>query len=169
MYHLQWWTPQPAGGDNDFALAADSMHFVEEPIPLVRVDELLGSDYSDNAFRQHRIVDHDTCLDMASLLRRQVDASDLYIEEIYRLQRFNLSRGGYRNLSLGQEKPFTWEDAAPILTDPHPAAVEEDISNQSATGKWKCRNCEGEIRNKARLRRCRQCGAIGTLEAITDD
>jgi len=168
MYHLKWYASQPVGGERDYALAADDVHFVEDPIPLSRIDELCGTDYSE-FFRGHRVVNNSASHKIIDLLEEQTNATEQHVEEIHRLERFNKQHSGFRHAGFGKQDQFSWEDAKPILAGPHPAAIKEDQSNQSPTGKWKCNACGEEVENKALLRKCRHCEAIGTLEAITDD
>ena len=49
-----------------------------------------------------------------------------------------------------------------------PSPPSEAVSNQSATGSWRCSGCEQFVINQALLKRCPFCGSMGTLRPVTD-
>src|SRR5262249_28442954 len=87
-----------------------------------------------------------------------------YALEIDRLERFSLSRSGFRYPSWKRKDKFDWSAAAQHLTAP--ANKHAKVVNTSATGKWRCSACRSEIANKALLRQCPNCGAMGTLKPV---
>lgn len=161
-YDLRWYAKHP-GRWKDYALAAETTHFVEQPIITQDVYDEFGID-KEPLVRGSKRLSHEQCQVLLNRLREQSDATHQYTDEIHRLERVNKKNTGYRHIGLGREEPFTWDDAAGLLTKPHSRAVAKTQSGKNRTEVWKCRECGCLIEYKACLRRCRECGAVHTLE-----
>ena len=88
-----------------------------------------------------------------------------YLSEVDRLERFQSFHSGYRYVSWQQREPFSWDMAFQYLEPSPPSGA---VSNQSATGSWRCSDCEQFVINQALLKRCPFCGSMGTLRPVTD-
>src|SRR5437870_4117601 len=97
-YHLRWYA-KGALGDRDFCLAADEAKFIAKPIPLRQVDQKCGTHLS-KWFRGIRLLTHNECSKLVSLLEEQSDSTKQYLSEIDRLERFSLKYTGYRYLTF---------------------------------------------------------------------
>ena len=105
-YSLRWYA-EIAGDEHDYALAANTMRFIAEPIPLAEVDRTCGT-ATDRAFRIYQKVGPaDTCT-LKSLIDGMRDATQEYLEEIDRLERFNLRYTGFRYVSFAEREKFSW-------------------------------------------------------------
>ena len=107
LYLVKWYAPV-SSKDDDFCLAADSIWFVEKPIPLVNVDKACGTDVS-RSFRIFKHVDADECKKIERLLKRKPNATESYLSEIDRLERFNLKHGGYRYVTAKVRNSYSWD------------------------------------------------------------
>jgi hypothetical protein len=107
LYLVKWYTPVSLS-DGDFCLAADSIWFVENPIPLVDVDKACGTDVS-RSFRMFKHVDAGECKKIERLLKRRANITGLYLSEIDRLERFNLKHGGYRYVTAKVKDSYSWD------------------------------------------------------------
>lgn len=158
-YHLRWYTEWKAG-QRDYAIAADKLHFVEHPIPFKEVDKKCGTDIS-KPFRGTRLLSREHCKKIVALLEHAADATSGYLEEIDRLERFNLWYGGYRYIAWRQGVKFSWEHATNYLSNDSKSAVA--VHNSTLSNRWQCIECNGEVINRALLKRCPSCGALGSL------
>lgn len=161
-YHLRWYAQGVYQGKTDYCLAADRAHFIADPISLKKVDRNCGTDVS-NWFRNMRLLTNDQCKRVADLIDARPNAMPAYLEEIDRLERFNLKHSGYRYPTWKRTEKFSWEYAKELLNKGHFDSPSEKVPNSSPSGLWQCKNCSGTIRNKALLKKCPDCGSIGTL------
>jgi hypothetical protein len=160
FYHVGWYTQGPLGA-GDYCLAADRIHFVEHPISLVAVDKELGTKISKR-FRGMRCLSPKECNELESLLLKQPDFTHRYLQEIDRLERFNLRYTGYRYVSWRQDRKFDWQYGAEYLKPT--ARAGPGVHNSSASDSWTCSSCRTNVKNKALLKRCPHCGGLATLK-----
>lgn len=165
-YRLAWRAPGTLHSPTtkDFALAADAVHFVDPPIPIADLPEPLAS-VAGTRFRLTKRIASDSTAALVSMLGERPNALADYLSEVDRLERFQSYHSGYRYVTWQQTEPFTWDMAQPYL---EPSPPSEGVSNQSATGSWRCRSCEQFVINQALLKRCPFCRAMGTLRPVTD-
>jgi hypothetical protein len=144
-----------------FALPPMRRKFIANPIPLREVDQKCGTQVSQR-FRGARLLTHQECSDLLGLIRAHPDATNRYLSEIDRMERFSLRFTGYRYPTFKKTDKFSWETASPDLL-----TLEQEhkqrVPNASPSGLWICVDCGRIIRNKALLKRCPQCGKVGTL------
>lgn len=169
-YSVKWFAPVAAAGPGDFALAADNAHFLGQPLSLADVDTACGTRLN-RKFRLNLLVEANECQQILAYMRQQPDARTSYLHEIDRLERFNKSRGGFRYVGRQLNEPFSWDTAAPYLMQQAIIGV-DDVSekqsrNSSLSGWWTCDVCGEDVLNKALLRACPACQAIGALRART--
>ena len=107
LYLVKWYAVVSADED-DFCLAADSIWFVADPIPLEQVDKVCGTNVS-RWFRNHLRVDAEGCRKIERLLKRRANATGVYLAEIDRLERFNLKHGGYRYVTARRKESYSWD------------------------------------------------------------
>jgi hypothetical protein len=162
-YHLGWWAEGSLGaGRGDYALAADHGRFTD-PIPFAAISGPAG-EYVRRPFRTFRLLPAEFANTLRSLLDQQPDRTDAYIAEIHRLERFNEFHTGFRYAGWAEGGGFDWNAAIPYL---EPANSSGDaVLNESPSAWWYCRNCLQNTYNKALLKRCPGCGAVGTLTAL---
>lgn len=161
-YHLQWYAQGIYGGKRDYCLAADRIHFIADPLPLKKVDRSCGTDVS-KWFRNMRLLKSEQCKKMAALIDAKPNATAAYLEEIDRLERFNLKHSGYRYPTWKRTEKFSWEFGRELLNKGQFESTSEKVPNSSQSGLWQCLNCSKTINNKALLKKCPECGSIGTL------
>jgi hypothetical protein len=157
-YQLGWFVEF---GDNDVALAATSMRFVE-PIPLARIEGRAGAEINKK-IRNFQIVGDEVAADLRGWIDGSRDRSADYLEEIARLERMSLSRTGYSYPSWDRKDAFSWADAGAYLAE---LPEGHNAPNTSPSGKWICTACQTEIINVARLKICNICKSRGALEPI---
>ena len=162
-YRVRWHTYGPLGR-KDICIAADKCHFVADAIPLCVVDKKTNANFS-KPFRGMRLVSQDECEQLAALLHEQPNAKEDYLDEIDRLERFNLKHGGHRYMSWKQTHKFDWAYAEKYLVTTSSPIL--STNNMSPTEKWQCSNCSEIVKNKALLKRCPMCGKLATLKPIT--
>jgi hypothetical protein len=164
-YHLRWYAPgalirQPP----DYALAADQIRFIHPGIPLDKLPRkaarVLGT-----PFRIFRRVDAAVAGALVSALKTRPNRTGDYLLEIGRLERFNRFRTGYRYPSWRREEAFDWRFAKEYLMV-NTGAASQTVSTTSATDDWRCEVCDRVTHNKALLKRCPECGALGSLKAV---
>lgn len=161
-YRLAWYAPTPQDA-TDMCLAADRAHFVEKPIPFSEVDKHCDT-HIRKPFRGMRLLSDGQSQCMAGLLDDQPDATAEYLEEIDRMERFNLHYGGYRYVGWKRKDAFSWHASDDYLA-PKKKHSSVAVKNASTSDQWKCLECSAVTRNKALLKRCPECGAIGALRA----
>jgi len=160
-YRLHWFTTGTFG-QGDFCISARSAHFVSDPIALSEVDRECGTDLSA-PFRGTRLLTAGQCQSLAKLLNAQPDATEEYLSEIDRLERFNLRHGGFRYVNWKRKDKFSWAHAAAYL----PTAVKGQSmkSNKSTSNYWVCSACERKTWSESLLKLCPHCGEPSTLIA----
>ena len=166
-YRLAWKAPGTLHVRQvDYALAAEVMHFVDQPIPIVELPEPLSS-VVGKKFRLSKRIDSSHTEQLVSILSEQPNALPDYLEEVDRLERFQLSHSGFRYPSWQQEEPFNWEMAERYLEPSFGVTV---VKNQTVEGVWLCSNpdCVSVVRNQSLLKRCPACGTMGTLQTLSD-
>ena len=162
-YRLGWYAPTGFAAD-DYCLAAARMHFVAKPLRMAELEPALGLRYS-------RLI---LCLNPAqtkalvSKLDQQPDATAAYLQEIRRLEYFNLSLTGYRYVNFRRSRPFDWTEAAQVFAKASAATRKNAgaAANGSPTHWWQCRECSGHFPSLSLLRICPSCGAFGSLDSI---
>jgi len=169
-YSVKWFAPVSAAGPGDFALAADTAHFLSRPLSLAEIDAACGTRLN-RKFRLNLLVEAEECQRILAYMHQQPDARDSYLQEIDRLERFNKSRGGFRYVGRQLNEPFSWNTAGPYLmqqaTSGEDSVSEKPTRNSSLSGWWTCDACGEDVLNKALLRACPACHAVGTLRART--
>jgi len=161
FYHIRWYAPANSSRKNDYYLAADEGHFVAEAPLLTEVDRRCGTKLS-RRFRNTLLLDIGGCCSLRNYLMSFPNALDGYREEIDRLERFSLIHTGFRYPSWKRRAKFDWTSAEQHLS-PVGSVASSPVVNTSPSGKWKCVKCSNVINNKALLRQCPQCGALGML------
>ena len=148
----------------DYALASDSVHFVDPPIPVSDLPEPAKSAAGTN-FRLCKRVNAIETQTIVSALKSRPNALEDYLREIDRVERFQAFHSRYRYVSWQQEEPFSWEMARQYLVESN---TQVKSPNQSPSGFWQCTNpnCEKFISNRSLLRRCPFCDAMGTLQVV---
>ena len=106
-YLVRWYAPV-SEACSDYCLAADDVWFVQDPIPLSIVDRYCGTKVS-RQFRTHVGLTTEECNCLDNMLSTKPNATKAYIDEIKRLERFNLMNGGYRYISGNIKEPFSWK------------------------------------------------------------
>jgi rubrerythrin len=141
------------------------LRFIHPPIPL---DELVGGlrEHATRRFRTSLRTDADQTQQLLAPLEGRPDRTDAYLKETDRLERFNRYHTGFR--CWQRTEPFSWNAARSYLC-PDPSlqwATTAPVSNNSPTNLWHCRACGDTIHNKALLKACPACGALGSLQPI---
>ena len=162
-YRLGWYAPTGFAAD-DYCLAAARMHFVAKPLRMAEIGPALGLRYS-------RLI---LCLNPAQTtalveeLDRQPDATVAYLQEIRRLEHFNLSLTNYRYVNFRRSRPFDWTEAAKVFAQAGAAARQNAgaTANGSPTNWWHCQKCSGRFPSLSLLKICPACGAFGSLDPI---
>lgn len=160
-YKVGWYSDSvlsPRGAD--FALAAIEARFIEEPIPMSRLRGKLG-EHLRTRFRTFLRLDEKETQRLFKLINEREDATDLYLSEIDRLERFNEFHTGFR--CWGRKMPFSWDDAATFLSASGGGIAMKKVLNASPSGLWRCEACDSIIENKSLLKLCPACGQPGTL------
>jgi len=166
-YQVRWYAPDPgAKRAHDYCLAADEQQFIFPGIPVQGLPAQSRTIMASR-FRMTRKLDATLCQSLIQAIKRRPDQTTSYLSEIDRLERFQMSRTGFRYVGWRQKEPFSWELAAKYLLKPRTGSTAGSIKNQSPTDRWLCQACQRESRNKALLKRCPWCGEIGTLIAVT--
>lgn len=150
----------------DYALAADYVHFVAEPIPVSHLPEPVRA-AAERKFRLSKRLNAVETQTIIAALDSRPNALEDYLSEIDRIERFQTYHSGYRYVSWQQKEPFGWELARQYLVEPN---VPGTGINQSPTGFWQCTNseCGKFINNWSLLRRCPFCSAMGTLQVVAN-
>jgi len=169
-YRLRWYTlGAPNDVPPDYALAADVIRFVNPPIEISELPPKPRR-VVDKWFRVFKHVDAETTAALLAAFNRRKDRSNEHVAEIDRLERFSRGRTGYRYVGRKQAQPFNWELAGMYL-----AATSSETtpptraSTSSPTNEWVCAACDVVSVNKARLKRCPECGAMNSLRAVPRD
>lgn len=155
-YDIAWFTPGP---DLDFALAARAWRFVV-PIPATTLPGHLRKVVE---LRRGYVG---LSVEVADELRQRIEsATDItarYVTEIRRLEALSARHTGYRYPTWRREGGWDWTDAPTYLAEPALPAT-GPVSNRAPDDRWICGVCTQPTINAARLKRCPQCGALGSL------
>jgi hypothetical protein len=161
-YELGWWAwGKLSGSPHDVCLAAREVWFIENPIPVDKLPEPARSALSTR-FRTTKLLSPKVTAQLERLIRSRPDATSAYIEEIDRLERFNMRYSGYR--CWQRNDPFFWSHTRHLVGAKPPESVSRAIRNSSETGRWICNSCSHELPNQSRLKECPACHGIDTLE-----
>ena len=166
-YRLAWKTEGILHATKrDYALAADYVHFVAEPIPVSHLPEPVRA-AAERKFRLSKRLNAVETQAIVAALDSRPNALEDYLSEIDRIERFQTYHSGYRYVSWQQKEPFGWDLARQYLVEPN---VPGTGINQSPTGFWQCTNseCGKFISNWSLLRRCPFCSAMGTLQVVAN-
>ena len=161
-YRLAWKTEGIwHAAKRDYALAADYVHFVAEPIKVSHLPEPVKA-AAERKFRLSKRLNTVETQTIIAALDSRPNALEDYLSEIDRVERFQAFHSGYRYVSWKQVDPFSWEMARQYLIE---SSIQEEVRNQSPSGFWQCANpgCEKIVKNKSLLRRCPNCNTMGTL------
>lgn len=165
-YYIQWYAEGAFSGGWDFCIAANGMRFINPPISLREIDSRLGLNLS-RRFRTFKAIPHEICLELRTLLDSRKDFTNAYLEEIDRLERFNLLHGEYRYVGWKQKDKFSWEYATEYLNrffqESSVQMESKRAKNSNPENKWICSQCNYRFMNKSLLRRCPNCGKIASL------
>lgn len=171
-YYIQWYAEGAFRGGWDFCIAAKEKRFINPPISLKEIDRRIGSTLSKH-FRTLKKIPYEICLEIRALLDSQKDSTSVYLEEIDRLERFNLRYGGYRYIGWKQKDKFSWEYARDYLNrhfqDSPLQVAPKKAKNSNPENKWICLACNYTFINKSLLRRCPDCGEIASLQPVNND
>ena len=150
----------------DYALAADCVHFVAEPIRVSHLPEPVKA-AAERKFRLSKRLNAVETQTIIAALDSRPNALEDYLSEIDRVERFQAFHSGFRYVSWQQKDPFSWALARQYLVESN---VLGTGPNQSPTGFWQCTNpeCGKLINNWSLLRRCPFCSAMGTLQIVAD-
>ena len=166
-YRLAWKTEGTwQATKRDYALAADYVHFVAEPIYVSHLPEPVKG-AAERKFRLSKRLNAVETQTIIAALNSRPNALDDYLSEIDRIERFQAFHSGYRYVFWQQKEPFSWVLARQYLTESNSLGPSP---NQSPTGFWQCTNpeCGQFINNWSLLRRCPFCSAMGTLQIVSD-
>lgn len=162
FYHVHWYAAANSPRKADFYLAADSAYFVEAAPSLREVDRACRTNLN-RRFRGTLVLEPNECAALRRYLIRLPSALPAYLAEIDRLERFSFMHSGYRYPSWRRKDKFDWAVAAKHLQQAA-AVPSRTVVNASPSGRWKCSACSEGVENKALLRECPSCGALGTLQ-----
>ncbi|MDD3042721.1 MAG: hypothetical protein PHW56_07215 [Methanosarcinaceae archaeon] len=169
-YHIKWYVEGAFSGGWDFSIAADKVHFVNPPISLVEIDKKFGLTLAKH-FRTHKGISHETCCKLRNLLDLYEDSTASYLEEIDRLERFNLQHGEYRYIGWKQKDKFSWEYARQyfkqFFQESSEQVIPQRVKNSNDENQWFCSSCQRVFVNKSLLRRCPNCGELASLQPIS--
>jgi hypothetical protein len=157
FYRLGWYCKHSKG---DFALAGSEQRFVFPSLGREDLPAELG-EVVFSRFRASKRLNTDQTKLLLDLVSEREDVTGNYLQEIDRLERFNLRHTGFRH--WGSVDPFDWNEAEDLLKVQTPLLA---ASSSSSTNNWKCQECKAVIFNRALLRRCPNCRKIGTLREI---
>jgi hypothetical protein len=162
MYQIGWYAPGP---DRDFALAAESYRFVE-PVALGDLPSDLSSALTLR--RGYKAVTNTEAKQLAEFLSSRSSLNQRYLDEIARVEQLSIRRTGFRYPTWRRTDGWSWDDAGVYLTTPA-VVSSRAVANRSPGDIWQCIACTERIVNKARLKRCPMCGAIGTLRPLSTE
>lgn len=106
LYLIKWYTPVTPNGD-DFCLAAERIWFIKSPIPLREVDKACRTDVS-RPFRTCLRLNINECIRIEKLVKCSPNVTKSYLDEIDRLERFNLKHGGYKCVTSKEKSSYSW-------------------------------------------------------------
>lgn len=165
FYRLSWYAPGTLHGPvADYCLAASEQRFVFPPVRMPDLPKAVRAEVS-RPFRLFKLLRDDHSEVLYRELTSRPDATAKYLQEIDRLERFNLFRSGYRYVAWKQKEPFDWSRAVLYLKSSQSRhSGQRPPKNSTPTNQWRCTKCRNETVNKALLKICPHCGAPGSLE-----
>jgi hypothetical protein len=147
----------------DFAIAADQVRFID-PVPLVALTEAVRAPLATK-WRLYRKLTPEQTAAAVAFIMDQADRTQEYLGELGRVEAINTFHSGFAYPTWGRPDGFSWADAPRYLA---PAVSTGDkISNSSPTGWWECRRCGIRTENKALLKACPRCHALGELRPLS--
>jgi hypothetical protein len=162
FYDLGWWAwGKLSGSPHDVCLAAREIWFLEKPIPLSKLPGLSRSALS-TGFRTTKLLDAKVTAQLEKVIRSRPDASASYLDEVDRLERFNLRYTGSR--CWQRAEPFSWKHTSHLIDSKPADSAVRAITNSSPNGRWTCKACNHELSNQSRLKECPECHGLDTLE-----
>ncbi len=119
-YRISWYFKQESTRGSrgrkrlldDFPLAASDIRFVNPGFPLSELTGYLKGFRLDKPFRTYKYVDDEAARKLVSLIKRTPDATGEYLEDIRRLEEFNIKTHGRRYLHWEAPMGFNWDIAA---------------------------------------------------------
>ena len=166
-YRLAWKTEGVLHAKmDDYALAADVVHFVDPPIPIEDLPEPALSAVN-TGFRLYKKTNRAQTEALVSELDARPNSLANYLSEVDRLERFQFHHSGFRYLTWLQEESFSWRIANRYLTQPSDI---QSAPNQSTTGFWRCASfdCRKFVMNQSLLKGCPYCKRMGTLQPVNE-
>ena len=172
-YKVRWYAPgslTQSGRPRDYAIAADKVHFVHPAIPVKDLPARARREVGQ-PFRIFKYVDAGVAGELVRVLRARRDATAAYVNEIERLERFNAYRTGYRYVAWKMHGSFGWDMAAKYLIPAKPTVAPAPVvpGTVMLADTWQCSQCDYRFTSKALLKRCPECGEVGTLRPATAD
>lgn len=147
----------------DFALAAQRMHFVENPIAMSDLARRFRDKWYAVSTRGPRPVSADLAAQMKSALDRRPNVTSELAKEVTRLERTNLRLTGFRYVDRRRKDGYCWADARGLLVagpnSQHSTVTAVDVPHTN----WRCLMCGWQTRSEALLRQCEGCKAVGKL------
>lgn len=157
-YKVGWYAEGAFGSSGrDYALAASTMRFVDPPLRVEDLPEPARTK-AISKFRPWRHLDAEATGQVISMLDQRPNATETYIAEIDRLERFNVRAIGFR--CWRRDHPFGWDDARRLIGR---SVDVGSVTNRSPTDWWRCETCETPVKAKSLLKECPFCAAVGTL------
>jgi len=96
---------------DDYALAASEGKFVTSGFPLRDLTDYLKGVRIDNRFRDFKYINQQTAELLASLIDEAGDETQVYLEEIKRLEKLNYANHGFVYKNWERKKGFGWDMA----------------------------------------------------------
>jgi hypothetical protein len=146
----------------DFAIAADEVRFID-PVPVEDLPDSVRPALSTR-WRLYRRLSPEATAAIVDFIRDRPDRTSDYLEELARVETINAFHSGFSYPTWGRREGFSWDDAARYLAPA--AATADQVRNSSPTGWWKCAKCGTRTKNKALLKACPKCGALGQLRPL---
>ena len=168
-YRLKWYADGVfSGKKSDPARAADLVKFVATPIALSDL-VVRGVPSAASRFRTMKLLDDAEVDILLGIIDELPDATDEFVDEVRRLERFQRFHSGYGYVSWGIDGPFDWSFAEKYLVPDNLATTPGlEISNASPSGFWKCEVCNKYVRSNSLLKFCRFCEAVGSLRPVSE-
>lgn len=149
-------------GQPDRALAAREWRFVHPPIALTDAAAAVGDPNIARRFRLNKKLTDAQALALVALLRRRKERTDLYVQEVHRLETVNTRFWGFRYVSWQRKDGFSWSHAAAYLKGPTVTATPLPAGFKASGGTlWTCLDCNNEVESLSPLKMCQKCGSVG--------
>ena len=164
-YKLRWYAH---GGTymGDYCLAAERIHFVEQPLAFEEINAKLGTRLSNRVPRLSMKLTPVQSQRLVELLHLQKDVTPAYVDEIHRLEQINArNAGGLKYINFGRRYSYNWTAVTEIKGLGHPSGRER-LRNSGPLDFWLCEECQTNLVSRSLLKLCPSCGAQGTLHAV---